>query len=217
MALSRQQGCAGVRSLTGMVVSRSSGLSSGPDRGRGTALVTEGGPTWNASCDCLLRSLQAASRWKIPGAPPPCRPVAGSKDGLPQDVTKSSVREGTGSSGLKTSLQALTLCSEEGTEGTCPGWSPVLRVLISHQQGNWPPRTLLCLSTSFSQVRWDCKGNVFTTDSSGSFCPVIRPSSQCEDCVGQESLPEGTLSVGRPHPQDQDKPQMIQVLPWTLA
>ena len=64
----------------------------------------------------------------------------------------------------------------------------------------------------FPKCGWDCKGNVFTTDSSGSFRPAIRPASQCEDCVGQESLPEGTLSVRRSHRQGQDKPQTRQIL-----
>lgn len=71
---------------------------------------------------------------------------------------QSSDREGAGSSSLKTSLQALTLSSEEGTGGPWPGWSPVLRVLVSHQQGTWPPKTLLSLSTSFSQVRVGLQG-----------------------------------------------------------
>ena len=74
------------------------------------------------------------------------------QDGLLQDVMQSTVREGSGSSSLKTSLQALSLSSEEGTGGPWPGWSPVLHVLVSQQQGTWPPKTLLSLFTSFSQV-----------------------------------------------------------------
>ena len=46
------------------------------------------------------------------------------QDGLLQDVMQSSVREGAGSSSLKTSLQALTLSSEEGTGGPWPGCPP---------------------------------------------------------------------------------------------
>lgn len=72
---------------------------------------------------------------------------------------------------------------------------------LSLTSGGFGHLKLCSLSTSFSQVRWDYKGNVFTTDSLGSFGPMIRPSSQCEDGVGQESLPEDTLSVGRPHCQ----------------
>nr|CAI9705919.1 unnamed protein product [Rangifer tarandus platyrhynchus] len=129
------------------------------------------------------RSLQAAPRWKSQGRPH-LKASRWQQDGLLQDVMQSSVREGAGSSSLKTSLQALTLSSEDGAQSSCG---------------------------------WDCKGNVFTTDSSGSFGPAIRPASQCEDCVGQESLPEGTLSVGRSHRQGQDKPQTRQILLLTLV
>ena len=79
------------------------------------------------------------------------------------------------------------------------------------------PKPCSLSSPHFPKWGWDCKGNVFTTDSSGSFRPAIRPVSQREDCVGQESLPEGTLSVGRSHRQGQDKPQTRQILLLTLV
>lgn len=170
--------------------------------------MREGGPTWTVSCACCRRSLQAAPRWKSQGRPH-LKASRWQQDGLLQDVMQSSVREGAGSSSLKTSLQALTLSSEDGAQ------SSVSLSLTCRGLGHPKPCSLS--PPQFPKCGWDCKGNVFTTDSSGSFGPAIRPASQCEDCVGQESLPEGTLSVGRSHRQGQDKPQTRQILLLTLV